>query len=343
MTASFDPSRTQWGRLPPRLSGASLRKRLAELRESSEPSVTKQHLVSRVILSRFTEHGHGGRELRSYNFVHGTWRDKGVKGCGYLPDWMPKLSSSMEQVWRGVEDRLHEALDAVADDNSDDHIPTSVLQETVALHYVRSVPTRVVAQRAGVEAIAGMRSYWADDRREEAVQEFLRRFGRPPLGRDELMQMVNTVVQSHGQQEMEVNFRFRAEELLGRVSQSLSSHPVEILSPPKGYEFLIGDTPVVGYRNGTRASGPASGLGLLAAEYLVMPLTPLHAVRIPAQMELNRVTIGRRELEELNATQIRNAYREVYLRCSATRNHRFVEKRLGEWEGPPEIKPLHTA
>lgn len=342
MTASFDPSRTQWGPPPPRLSGAPLRERLAELRESSEPPVTRQHLVSRVILRRFTEQGRGGQELRSYNFVRGTWRNKGAMACGYLPDWMPALSSSMEQVWQGVEGRLHGALDTLAGDNSDDDIPTSVLQETVALHFVRSVPTRVAVQRAGMEAFAGIRSYWADGKGDEAVQEFMGRYGRPPLGRHELMQMVNAVVQSHGQHELEVNFRFRAEELFGRVSQSLSSHPVEILSPPKGYEFLIGDTPVAGYRNGTRASGPASGLGLLAAEYLVMPLTPVHAVRIPAQIGLNRVAIGRRELEELNAIQIRNAYREVYLRCSSTRNNRFVEKRLSEWGSPPEIEPLHA-
>jgi hypothetical protein len=110
--------------------------------------VSGQHVVSKVILSRFA--GVSGPDagllypfrLRSPDARH---RLLGLDGCGKVPDFISYASGSAEWLWKQTEDRLQDPLAAL--DNGT--LPVSAMhqaaiKDAIALHYARSTAARIV-------------------------------------------------------------------------------------------------------------------------------------------------------------------------------------------------------
>src|SRR5690242_2932077 len=96
---------------------ASIVRRIRELApQASAGHVSGQHVVSKVILSRFT--GVSGPEAGllypfRLRFPDARHRLLGPDGCGKIPDFISYASGSAERLWKQTEDRLHDALAAL--------------------------------------------------------------------------------------------------------------------------------------------------------------------------------------------------------------------------------------
>lgn len=116
----------------------------------------------------------------------------------------------------------------------------------------------------------------------------------------------------------------------------------EIIVAPKAREFLISDAPVCGTSpHGRRhETGPQNGLGVYAARQWTMPLTPMHAIRVPSQMQIYS-RASNKQVDKINAAQVRNAYRHVYLQPPGRALCEFIKQHSAEWKRSASIEPLH--
>ncbi len=78
--------------------------------------VSGQHVVSKVILSRFA--GVSGPDaglLYPFRLRYPDARHRllGLDGCGKVPDFISYASGSAERLWKQTEDRLHDPLAAL--------------------------------------------------------------------------------------------------------------------------------------------------------------------------------------------------------------------------------------
>jgi len=117
--------------------------------------VSGQHVVSKVILSRFA--GVSGPDaglLYPFRLRYPDARHRllGLDGCGKVPDFISYASGSAERLWKQTEDRLQDPLAAL--DNGT--LPVSAMhqaaiKDAIALHYARSTAARIVHFRTFVQ------------------------------------------------------------------------------------------------------------------------------------------------------------------------------------------------
>jgi hypothetical protein len=69
------------------------------------PTVSDQHVISRVLLRRWTEQGKpgAGRQLMRYDVIRGATRLRSVAQLGYVLDFVKIDSLAIEKVWQRVE------------------------------------------------------------------------------------------------------------------------------------------------------------------------------------------------------------------------------------------------
>jgi hypothetical protein len=330
--------------LPP--SALSLRD-LNELMDAvegrDEAAVPNQHVVSQVVLREFSgKDKNGGASLTAYNLEFGSSRVLGTRGCGKIEDWMPVASASIEQLWHGTETRLKDALRLLKEGKIlGDDTASSVLRDAVALHYVRSAHMRTIAQNAASEAWVEQFPGIIQKFQRRLAYEFSLRHGRPPSTLEEYRQMAEYLVRDRQREMVRLLFRVKVEEVFRRIQRIFSQLEFEIILAPKAKEFLIADAPVCGASpHGRRyETGPHNGLGIYAARHWTMPLTPKHAIRLPSQMTAYSKATSN-QVDKINAAQIRNAHRHVYLRPPGRALVGFILQQARNWKKPPTIEPL---
>jgi hypothetical protein len=73
----------------------------------------KQNVVSRAILKGFAAPGTSGRgwSLTPFNVARNeAQKDRGLRGCAYVEDFIMYAAQSAERAWKAVEDRLPPAI-----------------------------------------------------------------------------------------------------------------------------------------------------------------------------------------------------------------------------------------
>ena len=89
--------------------------------------------MSRAILKGFAAPGTSGRgwSLRPFNVARNeVQRDRGLRGCAYVRDFIMYAAQSAELAWKAVEDRLPQAITAAR--NGVLHAsPSSDLRDTI--------------------------------------------------------------------------------------------------------------------------------------------------------------------------------------------------------------------
>ncbi|MGW1505826.1 hypothetical protein ACWCQW_46435 [Streptomyces mirabilis] len=127
--------------LPP--SGRDDLKRVAELASEADVRVRRQHVISQALLSQFaTPIRHtAGPHVQPHDLHHPQRlpEPRTPRGVGFIEDFVPYASASLEQTWNQVEQHLPEAFAAVGAGTAlDDPGTVARLRDLIALHWVRS-------------------------------------------------------------------------------------------------------------------------------------------------------------------------------------------------------------
>jgi hypothetical protein len=145
-----DLDRQTAGELQPMLT------RIAELQASpDERPISKQHVVSKVLLKRFAHRDKNAQNIRVFNLAYGTSTLKNPSAVGYIRDFVRFRSAAAEALWAATEDRLPVALMAVDQRKIFDHPDlVTTLKAAIVLHYFRAEQTKLVHEQMWAETIA---------------------------------------------------------------------------------------------------------------------------------------------------------------------------------------------
>src|SRR5690242_4311325 len=127
----------------------AMRSRLDELRAEADPEIARQHVVSKVILRRFTN---SDRLLQPVSVTDPEAPNRliGPAGVGWEHSFIPRASASAERLWGTVENGLGQVIRRCAA-----RVPLSVadldlLKLAIVLHYVRNPKSLVPHQQSYV-------------------------------------------------------------------------------------------------------------------------------------------------------------------------------------------------
>lgn len=310
---------------------------MADLRNETPVRVRHQHVVSQVVLRRFSAVNHnGGRELRAVALEYGRSRRCGVAGCGAVDDFVPVASGSAEQLWQEVETKLGDAVDAAEAGTVFSRLEQQeVIKSAVALHFIRSMHMLLMHYQALGQVWHRLRSAAVGMAGDLLRKHFPAVTGIHAAGAwaleaafDDLAgQRIDEFLDGWG-------FRSRIEQNYARVRDWLAFASVQLLRAPS--ELYIGDAPVVLAAAGRTRHGLAGGLGLIQAEEIFMPMTSRLAVRLSADGK-GYVDIGAAEVERLNVLQLGNAYRYLYA-APLSPVDAFVKRYRSAWRRPESIE-----
>jgi len=281
--------------------------------DHNSPKRSDQHVVSRVVLRRFGDPT--TKLIGNHSIQYGLRKPTGPGGLGWVKDFVKIDSAATEGLWGTTESKLPDAL-AAADTqtvfDSTEHVAT--IKKAIALHYARSIDVldqyedlwqqMLATKRAGLNASAAatdaiftLKTGNATGKPDDAMRESLAK---------EWMQRLTDIYETG------VGFRFRVQHNFREATAMITSAGLEVLRPPSGSEFLIGDAPVITTDATGHVRGIAAGIPIGSAATVAMPLGPrllvaLGPKNIYAELDAKYV-------ERLNTWQIQAAKRAVYFR-----------------------------
>jgi len=278
--------------------------------------VTEQHVISKVVLKRFTEQSGPHRGLICpfrLKYPHARHRLVGADGCAKVDNFVAWASASVERLWKQTEDRLPGALAAMEAGTlfgNAGHV--SIIKAAIALHFARSKATQVIHARVWAETVERGRKRWMTDNRGLLVHLFYREKGLYPAGDEALGIFVDEIMElSHTLAGSGALWRERIESLYLQTRSITDAAGLEILTAGNG-EFLIGDVPGLTVRADRAGVGVLGGIALAEAQSVFLPLGPKHAAALGPANKIIRLTSG--QVAEVNARQLRGAIDYVYLR-----------------------------
>lgn len=295
---------------PPPDAEARIRNIKARAHEAGV-NTRRQHTQSQALLRRFTRPAPGNKwqlllfDLRGER-VH--YKLASPKGCGWVADFVPYASASLEDHWSRVENGFHAAFAAVDDGTlfADPGL-VSAVRDMVALHFVRSPLMKRVHDatfRAGQErSRAGLRRQpW------EAQRIYQRATGIHTAGEQQLDYIIAQLLREPAELAASgALLRERLVDMYAKVRAVLDAFAVEVLTSESG-QLLIGDSPVVNINPGNTASG---GVGLLDDDVFLLPIGPEHLVRMHRGTRSGYRAIGADKVDEINTLQIQQAHEYV--------------------------------
>ena len=248
---------------------------IRQLMPDAARHVSDQHVLSQVILKQFAEpYGKKGEVLlAALDREHPASKmtTGGPARYGKVRDFVRFASGSAEELWQQTENRLHDVMEAVKRDGQvSDPADGALVRDAVALHIVRSIPTRAYhhdswvkhreAARRRLRAQSGLLQeihvqqfgWWTSDPDwlERAVDWF---YGPADalVGSDALL-------------------RYSLEERLERLRMGFRAFDLKILTT-RDREFLIGDAPVLIMCEKRGGLGMFDGVGVANADEIVLP------------------------------------------------------------------------
>jgi hypothetical protein len=133
-----------FGEMP---SPAEMIQGISQLMPDAARHVPGQHVVSQVILKQFAEpYGKKGEVLlAALDREHPTRKmtTGGPDRYCKVRDYVRFASGAAEELWHRTETRLHEPLEAIKQDSQlSNPAHATLVRDAIALHLVRSIPTR---------------------------------------------------------------------------------------------------------------------------------------------------------------------------------------------------------
>ncbi|MET8680934.1 DUF4238 domain-containing protein [Streptomyces sp. NPDC004647] len=278
--------------------------------------VSRQHLVSQVLLKRFAMPGarSSGWQLVPFDldYPERHHKLKSPRACGWVEDFVSFDSASAEDLWRQIEQRVPEAFAAVdAGTPFEDPQHAGILRDLATLHLVRSHRYRYVYRNSFVKARDDVRSGLLRNYAEQLRTEALRETGLHLAGSQVLGVFADRMIESSVPAQEHASgklFRVSIEEMFQKIRAKADSWQLEIITPQEG-QFLISDTPAITLRRDEK--GTEYGMAFGDAHTVVLPLDPHHLLALGPQ---NRsLQVPKALVDELNAVQVLAANRYVYL------------------------------
>ncbi|GAB2622729.1 hypothetical protein GCM10027168_63390 [Streptomyces capparidis] len=102
---------------------------------------TRQHLVSQVLLHRFTAPGPQGNRLYPFDLDHPERRHKlkPPSSVAFIEDFVRYASASLEELWGRTESAMRDVFESIErGDTLNDPAKMVTLKDFLALHFVRS-------------------------------------------------------------------------------------------------------------------------------------------------------------------------------------------------------------
>ena len=276
----------------------------------------RQHLVSQVLLKRFTMPGpkSSGWQLLPFDLDNPKRQHKlrTTRACGWVDNFISFDSTSAEALWCAVESRAPAALSALeAGSPFADPSHVEALRDLVMIHYVRSHHYRDVHIEAFRKARDGLRGVLVQRfpeqlRREALCETGLHLAGPGSLG-DFAERLIarSMIVRDHESGKL---FRTSIEDTFHKVQDMATAWQLEILVPEAG-QFVIGDNPAVTVRR--EGAVTSYGMAFGDAHSLVLPIGPRHLLALGPHNTTG--IIPKEVVDELNTVQIYAASRYVYL------------------------------
>lgn len=306
--------------------------RIAELACETDAPVRRQHLISKILLAQFATpvRRTAGLHVQPHDLRHPQRlpKPRTPRGIGWVEDFVPYASGSLEQAWNEVEQHLPEVFAAVAAGTVlDDPATTGRLRDLIALHWVRSQHYRDLHQRLFPFVYQERQRYLLNEGRTLLQAAVLEQTGLFIDGREGLALHAERLLKPMATAyETGALFRVRIEASFARARDLLEDRCVQILTPQHG-EFLIGDTPAVTMRrDGPRIS---HSMALGDAHSVILPISPRYVLSTgphPAYLPVPHA-----QVDELNTLQIRTARRYIYTRPGSPLRP-FITQRFRECE-----------
>ena len=291
--------------------------RIRQLAPETANPVHKQHLVSAVLLERFAEPSPAGLSLYPFDLNRPDSRHtlKGVKGVGWVKDFIPYASGSLEQLWNDTEQHLPTVFSAVdAGTALDDPSHVSVLRDLLALHLTRSRTYRDLHVQSFIRAYLWTLARPTGGLREELRAAVLRERGLHLAGPGGIEYFAHRYlepsVELFGSWAL---LRARIEEIYAKARHQVANAGLQIITPQDDNEFLIGDTPA--FTRGAGPQGPTIRVALADATTALLPLGPRHLLALSRSNET--LTIPWPAVMEINTLQVLTAHDRVFLRPSS--------------------------
>jgi hypothetical protein len=309
--------------------------RVKELLPYARENKENQHVVSRVLLRRFTRPtSHAGAQLEEFDLTRKVVKPRlrGVGACGRVLNFIPFASSSLEDAWGKIETPLGRVLPTVDDGTVfDDPRHVAALRDAVALHFVRSLHMQRLHQQIWTEQYAARRAYMLGEGRAQLLQAFYEEHGihLPP----------GSALDAYADQILSVPaewfrngaiLRAKIEDTFEKARRMVASAGLEILVARKG-QFLLGDTPALTVRKQGQRLVHVNALG--DANTVILPLGPHAALTLAREHRL--IEVPNEVVTLINVLQIRAAAQHVYARPGAevhalvdeqVRFHRFTAR-----------------
>ncbi len=302
-----------FGEMP---SPAEMLQGIKQLASDAARHVPDQHVVSRVILRQFAEPYGKKREilLAALDREHSGRKmtTGGPNRYCKVEDYVRFASGAAEELWHRTETRLHEPLEAIKRDGQlSDPAQSALIRDAIALHLVRSIPTRAYHQESWLKHREAARQ-WLRARPRLLQEIHVQRFGWWTSDPERLERAIDWF---YGPLDALVGsdalFRYSLEERLERLRSGFQAFDLKILSTHRR-EFLIGDAPVLMLREGRGGLGIFDGVGVANADEIVLPLTPHHVAVLGQGSGAAEATDE--EVERYNTLEVMIAYKDVCFR-----------------------------
>lgn len=261
--------------------------------------VTKQHVVSQVVLTQFAIDGLLEAEDARQP---GRWRAKAPGAVGYVRDYVRYDSGSAEALWGTVETRLHDAFVELGDGG----VPQrgsgaeAALRDCVALHWARSDAVRAVAERAWQQVRQGGLASQAA--RPDVLAELHRRATGLPAGPDDLNAVNERLHQGPPEIASGEYFSTRVREFFEFARDRFDGLSIQVGRCADGAgDLLLSDRPVVTPSRTRSGLNPEQGVALGDADAVGMPIGPRLFVSLHPRPE--RVAIESERARDLNEWQ----------------------------------------
>jgi Protein of unknown function (DUF4238) len=291
-----------------------------------------QHLLSRVLLARFSDKKKGpisGLDLDAL-----TIRTDLPKKFGGVEDLLPE-PEELEQVWNSeVEMRLPHAFDLLDQGRLfDDPAAVETVKKCIALHWARSPMT--------IALIGETKPRYADRVVQSLLSHFdpntaLRALSGIEVPGPTAYEVAAAKIRETFDRKLEEEGFLKGEFVrnFDRARELIAPKGLEVREASQASgEFLIADMPVVLYDHSSDRVGVRQGVSWDQATNLFMALGPRHVVALSKQNSYEQADA--RLVEILNVLQVRGAYREVYFRPSSGLGDILVGA-LGRDRGAPD-------
>ncbi len=252
-----------------------------------------------------------------------------------MPDFLAFASASAEQLWKSVEDQLHNAIKAArAGHLHDQNAHTQAITDCIALHLVRSIRYLELHRSIIADSTESVRRRAMLSKAGMLQSEFRRRYGLEAAGPEALAIILDDPISKWQLLEKRgALVRTSMEAMFHRARDTLRAQAVEVWHVPRGYELLISDSPAVTFRYLAENASIEPNVAIGDSDSIVLPLARDCMVAIRPEAKDSELLPD--QVFFFNRLQVEISHRYVYYYPGGELNELVQETLLRRRRGEP--------